>query len=93
MAGTDCLSRKKSWGDYQGKSFRVVRNGVGIVSDIPSRYAQSIFNKVFEFRVGVLESIEALPPLPLLQLESMPVLPRDTSPSERGRAAFTASGS
>ncbi|MEG4118478.1 hypothetical protein QUA43_13515 [Microcoleus sp. N9_B4] len=40
-----------------------------------------------------LESIEALPPLPLLQLESMPVLPQDTSPSERGRAAFTASGS
>jgi len=53
MAGTDCLSRKKSWVDYQGKSFRVVKNGIGIVSDIPSRYAQSIFNKVFEFRVGV----------------------------------------
>jgi hypothetical protein len=48
MAETDCLSRKKSWVDYQGKSFRVVRNGVGIVSEIPSRYAQSIFNKVFE---------------------------------------------
>lgn len=53
MAGTDCLSNKKSWVDYQGKSFRVVRNGVGIVSEIPSRYAQSIFNKVFEFGVGV----------------------------------------
>ena len=53
MAGTDCLSRKKSWVDYQGKSFRVMRNGVGIVSEIPSRYAQSIFNKVFEFGVGV----------------------------------------
>lgn len=53
MAGTDCLSRKKSWVDYQGKSFRLMRNGVGIVSEIPSRYAQSIFNKVFEFGVGV----------------------------------------
>lgn len=53
MAGTGCLSRKKSWVDYQGKSFRVVRNGVGIVSEIPSRYTQSIFNKVFEFGVGV----------------------------------------
>ena len=53
MAGTDCLSRKKYWVDYQGKSFRVVRNGVGIVSEIPSRYAHSIFNKVFEFGVGV----------------------------------------
>jgi hypothetical protein len=30
-----------------------MRNGVGIVSEIPSRYAQSIFNKVFEFGVGV----------------------------------------
>ena len=54
MAGTNCLSRKKSWVDYQGKSFRVMRNGVGIVSEIPSRYAQSIFNKVFEFGVGVV---------------------------------------
>ena len=53
MAGTDCLLRKKYWVDYQGKSFRVMRNGVGIVSEIPSRYAQSIFNKVFEFGVGV----------------------------------------
>jgi hypothetical protein len=39
--------------DYQGKSLRVVRNGVGIVSEIPGRYAQSIFNQVFEFGVGV----------------------------------------
>lgn len=45
--------------DYQGKSFRVVGNGVGIVSEIPGRYAQSIFNQVFEFGVGValLESV------------------------------------
>jgi hypothetical protein len=30
-----------------------MRNGVGIVSEIPSRYAQSIFNQLFELGVGV----------------------------------------
>jgi hypothetical protein len=39
--------------DYQGQSFGVMGNGVGIVSEIPGRYAQSIFNQVFEFGVGV----------------------------------------
>jgi len=75
MAGTDCLSRKKSWVDYQGKSFRVMRNGVGIVSEIPSRYAQSIFDKVFEFGVGV-----ALPGLTQLA--------QSASSDRRGKVAF-----